>query len=77
MMLTGKVKWFNNTKGWGFILSEQSDFDIFVHCSAIAGHGYKKLEEGQIVTYSTELREKGIYANEVIPHPLPKKNTAL
>jgi len=53
-MLTGKVKWFNESKGWGFIEPEDGGDDIFVHYSAIVADGFKTLKEGQEVQY--ELR---------------------
>ena len=53
-MLTGKVKWFNDSKGWGFIEPEDGGDDIFVHYSAIVADGFKTLKEGQDVQY--ELR---------------------
>ncbi|EKZ0672469.1 cold-shock protein CspD [Listeria monocytogenes] len=49
-MQNGKVKWFNNEKGYGFIESDGGE-DIFVHFTAIQGDGYKSLEEGQAVTF--------------------------
>ena len=48
--MQGKVKWFNNEKGFGFIEMEGAD-DVFVHFSAIQGDGYKALEEGQEVSF--------------------------
>jgi CspA family cold shock protein len=62
---TGKVKWFNNTKGYGFI--EQNDGeDIFVHYSAIQSEGYRTLDEGQEVEYSVIDSPKGLQAENVI-----------
>lgn len=54
-MPTGKVKWFNESKGWGFIEPDEGGDDIFVHYSAIASEGFKTLKEGQKVEY--ELKE--------------------
>ena len=56
--MTGKVKWFNAEKGFGFIEREGGD-DVFVHFSAIQGEGYKTLVEGQQVTFDTEEDPKG------------------
>ena len=53
-MVTGKVKWFNAEKGFGFISDDNGGDDVFVHFSAIQTDGYKTLAEGQKVTYDTE-----------------------
>jgi CspA family cold shock protein len=66
-MATGKVKWFNNTKGWGFIIPEDSGEDIFFHFSAIQGTGYKTLVAGQQVTFDTAKGERGLHAANVTP----------
>ncbi|MFP4418023.1 MAG: cold-shock protein [Chitinivibrionales bacterium] len=60
----GTVKWFNNTKGYGFIAREQGD-DVFVHFRAIRGNGYRSLEEGQKVEFSVTQGQKGLQAEEV------------
>jgi CspA family cold shock protein len=60
----GKVKWFSNQKGYGFITPE-SGSDVFVHYSAIQGDGYKTLEEGQEVEFDVEKGEKGETAKNV------------
>ncbi len=67
-MSKGSVKWFNNTKGFGFIEPEEGDEDIFVHHSAITGDGFKKLTVGQPVEFDIESGEKGLTATNV--HPL-------
>ncbi|MBI5057327.1 MAG: cold-shock protein [Nitrospirae bacterium] len=54
----GKVKWFNEAKGYGFITSEESG-DIFVHYSSIQGNGFKTLAEGQAVSFDVEQGPKG------------------
>ena len=61
-MQTGVVKWFNNAKGYGFILSEENSGDIFAHYSAIDMEGYKTLKAGQKVQFTTEDGPKGIHA---------------
>ncbi|HOX09688.1 MAG: cold-shock protein [Candidatus Omnitrophota bacterium] len=63
-MARGKVKWFSNQKGYGFITPE-SGSDVFVHYSAIQGDGYKTLEEGQEVEFDIEKGEKGEQAKNV------------
>ena len=63
-MALGKVKWFNNSKGYGFIVSEGSD-DIFVHYSAIDSDGYRTLTEGQRVEFTIEQGPKGLQASNV------------
>jgi CspA family cold shock protein len=62
---TGKVKWFNNTKGYGFIQQEDGT-DIFVHFSAIQGEGYKTLDEGQPVQFEITQGPKGLQAANVL-----------
>ena len=59
MSLKGKVKWFNATKGFGFIEREDKEKDVFVHSSAIRDAGMNGLEEGQDVTFDVEDGQKG------------------
>ncbi|MBN2503539.1 MAG: cold-shock protein [Anaerolineales bacterium] len=61
---TGTVKWFNNTKGYGFIARDNGE-DIFVHYSAILSDGYRSLEEGQRVEFAVGEGDKGPQAKEV------------
>ena len=63
-MLVGKVKWFNNEKGYGFIIKENYD-DIFVHYSQIQDEGFKTLEEGQVVELELVTGDKGLQAQNV------------
>lgn len=65
-MATGEVKWFNNAKGWGFIVPEAGEGDIFVHFSAIVGDGYKTLIPGQQVSYDLEKGDRGLHASNVV-----------
>lgn len=65
-MAIGEVKWFNNAKGWGFIMPEGGGEDIFVHFSSIQGTGYKTLVPGQIIRYEVAKGERGLHASNVI-----------
>lgn len=62
--VTGTVKWFNSSKGYGF-LAQENGADVFVHFSAIQGEGYKSLEEGQRVEFAIEKGPKGLQAANV------------
>jgi len=64
-MPKGKVKWFNNQKGYGFITPEEGK-DVFVHHTAIQGEGYKSLEEGQEVDFEIKAGPKGEQAVNVV-----------
>jgi CspA family cold shock protein len=65
-MATGKVKWFNESKGFGFIEQESGE-DVFVHYSAIQGDGFKTLAEGQDVEFELTQDAKGAKAVNVVP----------
>lgn len=64
-MYTGMVKWFNNAKGYGFILSDEGGGDIFAHYSSIDMDGYKTLKAGQTVSFDTEQGPKGLHATKI------------
>ena len=64
-MATGTVKWFNESKGFGFIAPSDGSADVFVHFSAIASEGFRTLIEGQSVTYEVENGPKGPQATQV------------
>lgn len=64
-MPTGTVKWFNNSKGYGFVTPDSGDQDVFVHFSAIEMEGYKTLKEGQKVEFEVTEGPKGLHATSV------------
>ena len=66
-MFSGKVKWFNNAKGYGFILSDNSEEDLFAHYSSIQMDGYKTLKAGQQVEFETTPGPKGTHAINIRP----------
>ncbi len=65
-MKTGTVKWFNNTKGFGFISPDEGGQDLFVHYSDVQMDGYRNLEQGQRVTYAYNDGPKGPAAGQVV-----------
>ncbi len=65
-MATGTVKWFNESKGYGFIATEEGK-DLFVHFSEIQGDGFKTLTEGQLVEFEEGVGQKGPSATQVVP----------
>lgn len=66
-MPTGTVKWFNESKGFGFIAQDGGGEDVFVHFSAIQGSGFKTLAENQKVTFEIQQGPKGPQAANVVP----------
>ena len=74
-MPKGTVKWFNNAKGFGFILPEDGSHDIFAHYSAISMDGYKTLKAGQEVTFEVIEGEKGLHATNIVPGSKPQVET--
>jgi CspA family cold shock protein len=65
-MATGTVKWFNDSKGYGFITPAEGGDDLFVHFSGIAGSGFKSLREGAKVEYEATQGPKGLQATNVV-----------
>lgn len=65
-MATGKVKWFNNQKGYGFITTDEGGKEIFVHYSAVKSDGYKSLAEGDAVEFDLVKGDKGEQAQNVV-----------
>ena len=66
MRITGTVKWFNDSKGFGFITREDGEKDVFVHHTAIQGEGYKSLSEGERVEFDVVDGQKGPAAENVL-----------
>lgn len=66
-MSTGQVKWFNNAKGFGFILPDEGGGDLFAHYSAISMEGYKTLKAGQAVSFEIIEGPKGLHAANITP----------
>ncbi len=66
-MPTGTVKWFNNAKGYGFILPDDGGEDLFAHYSAVAMDGYKTLKAGQAVNFEITQGAKGLHAIQIKP----------
>ncbi|MGC8867876.1 MAG: cold-shock protein [Elusimicrobiales bacterium] len=69
----GKVKWFNNKKGFGFIIPENESEEIFVHYSVIEKEGFKTIKQNMEVNYEAVKTEKGYKATKVIPPPRKKQ----
>jgi CspA family cold shock protein len=63
---TGKVKWFNPEKGYGFITPDDGSEDLFLHYSAIQGGGFKTVNEGDKVSYEAAKGPKGLQAQNVV-----------
>ncbi|MCK0105377.1 cold shock domain-containing protein [Marinobacter sp. S0848L] len=66
-MPRGKVKWFNNAKGYGFIIEDGCSDDLFAHFSSIQIEGYKTLKAGQAVTFDKKPSDKGVHAVNIVP----------
>ena len=66
-MANGTVKWFNDSKGYGFITPDEGAKDLFVHHSSIAGSGFKSLVEGARVAFEQREGAKGPEATNVVP----------
>ncbi|MBS1141320.1 MAG: cold-shock DNA-binding protein family [Proteobacteria bacterium] len=66
-MATGTVKWFNDSKGFGFITPDQGGEDLFAHFSAIQSSGFKTLAEGQKVSFDVTTGPKGLQASNIQP----------
>lgn len=64
-MASGKVKWFNDQKGFGFIIAEETQQDVFVHHTVIEAEGFRTLQDGEPVEYEAENSPKGLKATRV------------
>ena len=73
-MATGTVKWFNKTKGFGFIIPDDSDKDVFVHITAVAESGLNELVEGQKVSFESIEEPKGLKATNISELPADEHN---
>ena len=74
VMATGTVKWFNKTKGFGFIIPDDSDKDVFVHITAVAESGLNELVEGQKVSFESIEEPKGLKATNISQLPADEDN---
>lgn len=75
-MPRGKVKWFNNAKGYGFIIEEGCSDDLFAHFSSVQMEGYKTLKAGQPVTFEKKPSDKGIHAVNIVPEEQSLKQSS-
>ncbi|MGI6408977.1 MAG: cold shock domain-containing protein [Gammaproteobacteria bacterium] len=75
-MLKGTVKWFNNSKGYGFVVADNSTEELFAHYSSIQMEGYKSLKAGQAVQFETRQGPKGINAVNISPLQEPVSKIA-
>jgi CspA family cold shock protein len=77
-MATGKVKWFNDQKGFGFIASDKEGKDVFVHHTVIEAEGFRTLQDGEVVEYEVEDGPKGMKATKVkrVAAPAPAQAQA-
>jgi CspA family cold shock protein len=66
-MASGKVKWFNETKGFGFITPDAGGEELFAHYTAIQTEGFKVLKENQRVSYDVVQGQKGLQASHIVP----------
>ncbi|RBW49844.1 cold shock domain-containing protein [Marinobacter sp. F3R11] len=66
-MPRGKVKWFNNAKGYGFIIEDGCSDDLFAHFSSVQIDGYKTLKAGQTVSFDKKPSDKGVHAVNIVP----------
>jgi|TARA_B100001741_G_scaffold214530_1_gene177694 CspA family cold shock protein len=74
VMATGTVKWFNKTKGFGFIIPDDGDKDVFVHITAVAESGLNELVEGQKVSFESIEEPKGLKATNISELPADEDN---
>lgn len=75
-MPQGKVKWFNNAKGYGFVIEDGCTEDLFAHFSSIQMEGYKTLKAGQRVEFEKKPSDKGVHAVSIVPLDKPERAAA-
>lgn len=75
-MPRGKVKWFNNAKGYGFVIEDGESEDLFAHFSSIQMEGYKTLKAGQSVTFEKQPSNKGTHAINIVPVEVQESESA-
>lgn len=73
-MPQGKVKWFNNAKGYGFIIEDGCTDDLFAHFSSVQMEGYKTLKAGQPVSFEKKPSDKGVHAVNIVPQEMPQRH---
>ena len=77
MAITGTVKWFNDSKGYGFVTRDDGEKDVFVHHSAIQGEGFKSLAEGEKVEFDVVQGQKGPAAENLVKPCAPESGRDL
>jgi len=74
-MTTGKVKWFDHKKGFGFIVNDAGK-DVFAHYTVIEGEGFRALKEGEVVRYEQAIGSNGLFASKIVRQEKARSNEA-